>query len=73
MAKGKDTGFDGFLYWGSGSGPCWRAMIVLEEKGFNGYNNKLCEFSKQEHKSDEVKALNPRGQVCTTIQQVELL
>ncbi|XP_062582103.1 glutathione S-transferase A-like [Saccostrea cucullata] len=52
-----------FLYWGSGSIPCWKAMIVLEEKGFGGYKNKLIEFSKQEHKGPDVLKLNPRGQM----------
>ena len=54
---------DFFLFWGSGSSPCWRPMIVLEEKGLGGYPNKLIEFSKQEHKGEDVKKLNPRGQV----------
>ena len=54
---------DFFLFWGSGSAPCWRPMIVLEEKGLGGYPNKLIEFSKQEHKGEDVKKLNPRGQV----------
>ena len=51
------------LLWGSGSPPCWRVMIALEEKGFSGYNQKLLSFDKMEHKSEEVLALNPRGQV----------
>ena len=38
-------------------------MIALEEKGFSGYNQKLLSFDKMEHKSEEVLALNPRGQV----------
>ncbi|KAL3847565.1 hypothetical protein ACJMK2_018468 [Sinanodonta woodiana] len=54
-----------FLYWGSGSLPCWRVMIVLEEKKFGGYPNKLIEFSKEEHKTEEIMKLNPRGQVPT--------
>jgi glutathione S-transferase len=51
-----------FLYWGSGSTPCWRVQIVLEEKQLN-YQNKLLSFDKQEHKSEEIMSLNPRGQV----------
>ncbi|KAG9333145.1 hypothetical protein JZ751_013403 [Albula glossodonta] len=50
------------LFWGSGSPPCWRVMIALEEKGLQGYNHKLLSFEKQEHKSKEVLDINPRGQ-----------
>lgn len=39
-------------------------MIVLNEKNVK-YEDKLLSFGKQEHKSDEVKALNPRGQLPT--------
>lgn len=53
------------LYWGSGSAPCWRVMIALEEKKLQGYNSKLISFDKMEHKSQEVLNLNPRGQVPT--------
>ncbi|XP_053719607.1 glutathione S-transferase A-like [Synchiropus splendidus] len=53
------------LLWGSGSPPCWRVMIALEEKNLQGYNQKLLSFDKMEHKSQEVLALNPRGQVPT--------
>ncbi|XP_067853771.1 glutathione S-transferase A-like [Heptranchias perlo] len=52
-----------FLYWGSGSPPCWRIMIALEEKKMQGYQQKLLSFEKMEHKSDEVLAINPRGQL----------
>lgn len=38
-------------------------MIVLEEKGFGGYKNKLVSFSNKEHKGEDVLKLNPRGQV----------
>lgn len=51
------------LLWGSGSPPCWRVMIALEEKELGRYNQKLLSFDKMEHKSQEVLALNPRGQV----------
>ncbi|XP_075931437.1 glutathione S-transferase A-like isoform X2 [Anarhichas minor] len=51
------------LLWGSGSPPCWRVMIALEEKNLQGYNQKLLDFSKGEHKSPEVMAMNPRGQL----------
>ena len=53
-----------FFYWGSGSPPCWKAMIVLQEKGlWEGIPNKLLEFSKKEHKGEDVLKMNPRGQV----------
>ncbi|XP_041812067.1 glutathione S-transferase A-like [Chelmon rostratus] len=53
------------LLWGSGSPPCWRVMIALEEKNLKGYNQKLLSFEKMEHKSKEVMDLNPRGQLPT--------
>ena len=54
---------DMMIYWGSGSAPCWMALITLEEKGLQGYKHKLISFEKKEHKSEEVLKLNPRGQV----------
>ncbi|XP_047238923.1 glutathione S-transferase A-like [Girardinichthys multiradiatus] len=51
------------LLWGSGSPPCWRVMIALEEKKLQGYNSRLLSFDKEEHKSQEVFSINPRGQV----------
>ncbi|XP_013883508.1 glutathione S-transferase A [Austrofundulus limnaeus] len=51
------------LFWGSGSPPCWRVMIALEEKNLQGYNSKLLSFEKGEHKSKEVMEVNPRGQL----------
>ncbi|XP_052064587.1 glutathione S-transferase A-like isoform X2 [Mytilus californianus] len=51
-----------FLYWGSGSVPCWKAMIALEEKGFSGYKNKLISFDNNEMKGGDVLKLNPRGE-----------
>ncbi|XP_026204350.1 glutathione S-transferase A-like [Anabas testudineus] len=51
------------LLWGSGSPPCWRVMIALEEKDLQGCNQKLLSFEKYEHKSQEVLDINPRGQV----------
>lgn len=56
---------DMMLFWGSGSAPCWRVMIALEEKQLQGYNHKLISFDKMEHKSQEIMELNPRGQVPT--------
>uniref|UniRef100_A0A3B4ETT9 Glutathione S-transferase A-like n=1 Tax=Pundamilia nyererei TaxID=303518 RepID=A0A3B4ETT9_9CICH len=54
------------LLWGSGSPPCWRIMIALEEKNLQGYNQKLLSFEKGEHKSKEVMDINPRGQTHYT-------
>ncbi|KAM3835930.1 glutathione S-transferase A-like [Diretmus argenteus] len=51
------------LLWGSGSPPCWKVMIALEEKNLQGYNHKLLSFEKMEHKSQEVLDINPRGQL----------
>ncbi|KAI5607625.1 glutathione S-transferase rho, partial [Silurus asotus] len=54
---------DMMLFWGSGSPPCWRVMIALEEKNLQGFHHKLLSFDKGEHKSEEVMKLNPRGQL----------
>ncbi|XP_037549068.1 glutathione S-transferase A [Nematolebias whitei] len=51
------------LFWGSGSPPCWRVLIALEEKNLQGYNSKMLSFEKGEHKSKEVMEVNPRGQL----------
>ena len=56
---------DIFLYWASGSPPCWMVMIVLEEKNLSGYGNKLISISAKEHKSEDIMKINPRGQVPT--------
>ncbi|XP_051811649.1 glutathione S-transferase A isoform X2 [Acanthochromis polyacanthus] len=50
------------LLWGSGSPPCWRVQLMLEEKQLQGYNQKRLCFYKMEHKSQEVLDMNPRGQ-----------
>jgi len=42
-------------------------MLTLEEKGLSGYENKLLQFSKNEHKGEEVLKWNPRGQVPTMV------
>ena len=52
------------LYWGSGSPFVWRVMLTLEVKGL-GYESKLLEFSKGEHKTTAYFQLNPRGKVPT--------
>ncbi len=53
-----------FIYWGSGSVPCWRIQIVLEEKNIR-YGNKMLSFDKNEHKNEDILKLNPRGQLPT--------
>lgn len=50
------------LYWGAGSPHSWRAMLALEVMGLE-YNARLLEFSKNEHQSPEMIAMNPRGQL----------
>lgn len=58
---------DMFLFWSSGSAPSWRVMLALEEKGLGGYQNKLISFDKQEHKGEDLRKWNPRGQVAMMI------
>ncbi len=50
------------VYWGSGSPYSWRVLLALEYKRLP-YTSHLLQFSKQEHKSHEMLALNPRGRV----------
>jgi glutathione S-transferase len=50
------------LYWGSGSAYAWRVLLALEFKQLP-YKSHLLQFSKQEHKSPQMLALNPRGRV----------
>jgi glutathione S-transferase len=50
------------LYWGSGSPYAWRVLLALEFKRLP-YTSHLLQFSKQEHKSPQMLALNPRGRV----------
>ena len=50
------------LYWGSGSPFAWRVLLALEHKRLP-YVGHLLQFSKQEHKSPQMLALNPRGRV----------
>jgi glutathione S-transferase len=50
------------VFWGSGSPYAWRVLLALEYKRLP-YNSHLLQFSKQEHKSHEMLALNPRGRV----------
>jgi glutathione S-transferase len=50
------------VYWGSGSPYAWRVLLALEYKRLP-YVSHLLQFSKQEHKSPQMLALNPRGRV----------
>jgi glutathione S-transferase len=50
------------VYWGSGSPYAWRVLLALEFKKLP-YTSHLLQFSKQEHKSPQMLALNPRGRV----------
>lgn len=52
------------VYWGSGSPPAWRVLLTLETKKIH-YVSHLLQFSKEEHKTPEYLALNPRGKVPT--------
>jgi glutathione S-transferase len=50
------------VFWGSGSPFAWRVLLALEHKRL-AYVSHLLQFSKQEHKSPQMLALNPRGRV----------
>ena len=52
------------VYWGSGSPYAWRVLLTLEAKKLP-YVSRLIEFSKEEHKTPDYLALNPRGKVPT--------
>jgi len=50
------------FYFGSGSPPAWRVQFALEHKGLP-YTPHLLSFGKQEHKTAQFLAINPRGKV----------
>ena len=50
------------VFWGSGSGPAWRVLLALEVKKV-AFESRLLSFSKGEHKSEAMLAMNPRGKV----------
>jgi glutathione S-transferase len=50
------------VFWGSGSPFAWRVLLALEFKKLPYVSHQL-QFSKQEHKSPQMLALNPRGRV----------
>ncbi|XP_033726695.1 glutathione S-transferase A-like [Pecten maximus] len=51
------------LIWGSGSGPCFKAMVALHEKEFGDIKKTLISFSEKGHKGPAVIAKNPKGSV----------
>ncbi len=50
------------VFWASGSPFAWRVLLALEYKRLP-YVSHLLQFSKQEHKSPQMLAMNPRGRV----------
>src|SRR5688500_14237241 len=50
------------VYWGSGSAFSWCVLLALEYKGLP-YESHLLQFSRQEHKSPHILAMNFRGRV----------
>jgi glutathione S-transferase len=50
------------VYWGSGCPYSWRVLLALEHKRLE-WTSHLLQFSKQEHKSPQMVALNFRGRV----------
>jgi len=50
------------VYWGSGSPYSWRVLLALEYKRL-AYVGHPLQFSRQEHKSPQILALNFRGRV----------
>jgi glutathione S-transferase len=50
------------VYWGSGSPYSWRVLLALEHKGLP-YRSHVLQFSKQEHQSPQMLAMNPRGRL----------
>jgi glutathione S-transferase len=50
------------VYWGSGDPYSWRVLLALEVKRL-AWTSHLLQFSKQEHKSPQIIALNFRGNV----------
>ena len=50
------------VIWGSGSPYAWRVLLTLEVKGL-GYESRLIQFSRGDHRSPEHLALSPRGKV----------
>uniref|UniRef100_A0A3Q1EMT8 Glutathione S-transferase rho n=1 Tax=Acanthochromis polyacanthus TaxID=80966 RepID=A0A3Q1EMT8_9TELE len=51
------------LLWASGSVPCWRVMIMLEEKQLQGYNHRQLSIEEFMNKPQELFDINQRGQL----------
>jgi glutathione S-transferase len=54
------------FYHGHGSPFSWRVWLALEAKGIP-YNLKVLSFQNEDTKKPEFKAINPRGQVPTIV------
>ena len=50
------------VYWGSGSGPAWRVLLMLELKNLD-YQSHLLELTKNQQNNQEILNLNPRGHI----------
>ena len=50
------------IYWISGSGPCWKVLLLCETQGIS-YQSKKLEVQKREQKSPAYLKLNDRGKV----------
>lgn len=50
------------IYWISGSGPCWKILLIMEHFKIP-YKSCRIDNSKKEQKSEEYLKINPRGQV----------
>ena len=50
------------IFWGSGSPFSWRVLLALEWKRIP-YESRRLDFSKEENRSPDFLAVNPRGQV----------
>jgi len=50
------------IFWGAGSPYSWRVLLACEVLGLT-YESNLLEFSNNEHKSEKMLAMNPRGRL----------
>ncbi|CAF3622757.1 unnamed protein product [Rotaria sordida] len=54
---------DIYLYWASGSIPCWRVQIALSEKHIIDYKHQMISLDQNEHKMKPIIDQNLRGQI----------